>query len=272
MKMKRFKYTPEQIEFLRSGYQSMNSRDLTKAFNDAYGMSQSETAIESCLTAHKITCGRKHGERLITRVRIYNDEHESYIRAVCQGKTKKEITKLFNTRFGMNKTAKQIKALMNNRGITSDLDMRFTKGHEPWNKGTKGQGLTGPNKGTFKKGHVPANQKPLGHERICTKNGFILIKIAERNPYTGHPTRYKAKHVHMWEQKHGPVPKGMVVFFKDGNPLHCEDSNFILLTRAELLALNRLNYRDEPDELKPSLLTLVKLRVRTFEKEKIAIG
>ncbi len=273
MKMKnRFKYTEEQVEFLRNGYQSMNTRNLTTAFNDKYGTSKAETAIRSCLTNHKITCGRKHGERLITPFRVFNEEHEDFIRSICKGRTKEQITEMFNDRFGTEMKTSQIRTVMNNRGITSDLDMRFTKGHEPWNKGTKGLGLTGPNKGSFKKGNVPANRKPLGHERICTKNGFILIKIAERNPYTGHPTRYKAKHVHIWEQKNGPVPEGMVLFFIDANPLHCEISNLMLITRAELLALNQYGYRETPDEVKPSLIALVRLRVRTFEKAKRAAG
>ena len=35
----------------------------------------------------------------------------------------------------------------------------------------------------------------------------ILIKIAEPNPCNGVQTRYKAKHVAIWEEHHGPVSK-----------------------------------------------------------------
>jgi len=141
---------------------------------------------------------------------------------------------------------------------------RFKKGNKPWNAGTKGQGLTGANKTSFKKGNVPPNRKPLGSERICSKDGYILINIAERNPHTGFPTRYKHKHVHMWEQDHGPVPKGMIVAFRDSDKLNIDPENLMLISRAELLVLNQYGYKETPDELKPSVLALAKLEVKIF--------
>ncbi|KKK99275.1 hypothetical protein LCGC14_2634360, partial [marine sediment metagenome] len=121
---------------------------------------------------------------------------------------------------------------------------------------------------SFKKGTIPPNRNPLGTERICSKDGFILIKIAEKNPYTGFPTRYKHKHVYIWEQANGPAPKGMVVAFIDGDKTRCELDNLMLISRAELLNLNRYGYKDMPAELKPSVLALSKLQVKTWAKEK----
>lgn len=147
---------------------------------------------------------------------------------------------------------------------TTDRTGRFKKGNKPWNAGTKGQGLTGANAGSFKKGNVPPNRKPLYSERICPKDGFILIKIPERDPHTGFPTRYKHKHVYIWEQANGPVPAGMVVVFRDSDKLNIEPDNLMLVSRAELLRLNRRGYKDTPDELKPSVLALSKLETKTF--------
>lgn len=146
---------------------------------------------------------------------------------------------------------------------------QFTRGHTPWNAGTKGQGLTTANRGSFKKGNAPPNRKSIGSERICPKDGFILIKVAEKNPYTGFPAHYKHKHVHIWEQMNGPVPKGMVVFFKDSDRTRCEIENLMLISRAELLYLNQYGYKDMPAKLKPSVVTLSKLQVTTFAKEKL---
>ncbi|MCK4789229.1 MAG: HNH endonuclease [Desulfobacteraceae bacterium] len=144
---------------------------------------------------------------------------------------------------------------------------RFQAGHVPWNDGTKGQGLTGANRKSFKKGNVPANRKPLWTERVCPKDGFILMKVPERNPYTGFSTRYKHKHVYIWEQEHGPVPKGMVVAFIDGDKTNCEPENLMLISRAELLALNQHGYKNMPDELKPNVLALSKLQAKTWAIE-----
>ena len=132
--------------------------------------------------------------------------------------------------------------------------------------------MTGANIGSFKKGHVPANRKPLGTERIDVKDGFIQIKIAEKDPYTGLPTRYKNKHVWLWEQQHGPVPPGMVVAFTDGNKQNCKLSNLMLITRAELLRLNQRGYKDMPDDLKPSVLALTKLEVKVFGRGRNCIA
>ena len=175
---------------------------------------------------------------------------------------------LFNERFGTDTTGQQIRTFVHNRRIISGRTGQFEKGHRPWNKGTKGCGLTTANKTSFKKGNVPPNRQPLGSERICSKDGFILIKILEKDPYTGFPTRYKHKHVYVWEQANGPVPKGMVVAFKDSNKTNIKIENLMLISRAELLCLNQHGYKDMPAELKPNVRVLVKLQVKTWAKEK----
>lgn len=167
---------------------------------------------------------------------------------------------VFNETFGLALAESQIRSALRNHRILSGRTGCFEKGSKPWNLGIKG--YIGPNRTSFKKGSAPPNRKPLGTERICSKDGFVLIKISETDPYTGFPTRYKHKHVHVWEQIHGPVPKGHVVSFIDGDKLNCEPENLMLLTRKELLCLNLHNYKDTPAELKPSVLALAKLEAK----------
>lgn len=262
--MKRNRYTPEQLEFLRAGYATMSTRGLTPAFNAEFGLDKTEIQIRATLKNHRITCGRKPGERFHS-AHLYTEEQVQFLRDNYQGRSVAELTALFNERFVAAMTKLQIKAFVSNRGITSGRTGQFEKGHASWNKGVKG--YMGPNRTSFKKGQAPPNRKPLGTERICPKDGFIQIKVAEKDPYTGFPTRYKHKHVHVWGQLHGPVPKGHVVSFIDGDKLNCEPENLMLLTRKELLCLNLHNYKDTPAELKPSVLALAKLeakaRIRT---------
>ena len=256
------RYTAEQIEFMRTGYLSMNIRSLTLAFNTQFGVDKTEVAIKSALQNHRIFCRRKHKDRLISRLRIYTTEQAQFLRDNYAGRSIAELTAIFNDRFGTDKSVRQIKTFVHNRGITSGRTGYFKKDHKPWNTGTKG--LTGTNATSFKKGHVPANRKPLGSERTCSNDGFILIKIAEQDPHTGFPTRYKHKHVHIWEQAHGPIPEGMIVAFRDGDKLNIEPENLMLISRAELLRLNQHDYKNTPDELKPNVLALSKLEVKTF--------
>ena len=240
----------------------MNARDLAQAFNKKFGTAKTEDQIKSTLQNHRIRCGRKHKDRLISRFCIFTEEQVQFLRDNYAGRSCKEMTILFNDHFGTSRTKRQIKSATGNRHITSGRTGHFPEGSKPWNTGTKG--LTGANVRSFKTGSVPANRKPLGTERICSKDGYILVKVAECDPHTGFPTRYKYKHVHIWEQANGPVPKGMIVAFIDGDMTRCELENLMLISRVELLSLNRHGYKDMPDELKPSVLALSKLQVKTW--------
>jgi len=121
----------------------MNVRSLAKAFNNRFGMEKTETAIKSALKNHKIGCGRAPGNRLISRLRIFTEAQARFIRHNYKGKSRAEMTALFNHRFGTGRTQQQIKTFTGNRHITSGRTGHFPKGHRPWNTGTKG--LTGAN-------------------------------------------------------------------------------------------------------------------------------
>ena len=132
----------------------------------------------------------------------------------------------------------------------------FVKGHAPRGGGAK----KGGNTGSFKAGAMPHNTLPLYSERICKKEGYILIKIPEPNPHTNATTRYKHKHIWLWEQKNGPTPKDHVIVFKNGNRLECEIANLECVPRSVLGQLNRrLKASEYPQEVRPTLLTLARL-------------
>ena len=258
----RFKDTTKHLDFLRAGYLSMHVGDLTKAFNAHFRMQKNEGDIKSALQNHKIKCGRAPKDRLINRYRLFTDEQVEFLRKEYKGRSVTELRTVFNEEYGTGMTHGQIRTAVHNRGITSGRTGCFEKGHKSWNSGTKG--LTSANKTSFKKGSTPPNRKPLGAERICSKDGYILVKVAEYDPHTCFSTRWKHKHVHIWERDHGPVPDGMVVAFRDGDKLNVEPENLMLISRAELLRLNKHGYKDTPPELKPSVFSLAILEVKIF--------
>lgn len=198
--------------------------------------------------------------------RIYTPEQAQFLKDNHVGRSRAELASMFEAEFGREITVEQVKAFVCNRGLNSGLTGKFEKGHEAWNRGKKG--YMGANKTSFTKGNKPANWKPLGSERIDSKDGFILVKIKEQNPYTGGPTRYKHKHVWLWERKYGSVPAGMVVAFRDGDKENCKLRNLMLISRAELLRLNKHGYKEMPNELKPVVLALTKVEVKAFERSK----
>ena len=56
------------------------------------------------------------------------------------------------------------------------------------------------------------------------------------------------KHVLLWQQAHGPVPKGYNIVFRDGNTLNCTLENLECISNAELMQRNSLH--NLPEEVK----------------------
>lgn len=252
-------YSLAQLDFLRAGYRIWKILDLTAFFNAWFRLDLTAGQIKATLRRHRIVSGREAKDRLINRSRLISLEGEQYLREEYRRLTLSELTGAFNARFGLQLSELQIKCFLKNHGIRSGRTGCFESGNMPWNTGTKGK--TSRNKTTFVVGNVPANRMPLYHERIG-KDGYIEIKVPQQNPYTGHKTRYRMKHVWLYEQQHGPVPRDMVVYFKDGDKTNFDQGNLGTISRAVLLVMNLHNYRDTPDELKPSVLALAKLEDR----------
>jgi hypothetical protein len=119
------------------------------------------------------------------------------------------------------------------KGIESG---RFKKGQEPTNKGQKmtAEKYRKCSRTMFKKGQTPANafrkmfdvfaEKEHGRERLSIK-----LPHNRHYPYN----RY------VWEQKTGEkLTAGDVIRFKYGNPLNCEFSNLLKVTRQENIKMN----------------------------------
>ena len=240
----------------------MSVKELTEAFNNHFGLHKSRSEIHSTIKNNRLTCGRSTGEIQKGKSLLFTADQVQFIKGNYHLISRKDLTSELNRQFQCDFKVSQLVAFVKNHKIVSGRTGRFEQGSVSWNKGTKG--LTSRNRTTFSAGSVPLNRKPIGSERICSKDGFILVKIAEPNPYTSAQTRYKHKHIWLWEQTYGPVPEGCCVAFRDANKLNCDLDNLMLVTRAELLRLNQLGYKEMPDELKPTVLMLSKVEVKRF--------
>jgi hypothetical protein len=113
---------------------------------------------------------------------------------------------------------------------------RFKKGQDPWNKGIPFK-PPGSEKGQFKKGNLPHNTK--------AGDGCITVRFA--NSKKSLPYQYirlglgkwRELHRHLWEQAHGPIPRGHLVVFRNGNTLDCRLENLELITLRENADRNR---------------------------------
>lgn len=109
---------------------------------------------------------------------------------------------------------------------------KYKKGMTPWNKGTKG--VMKGNCKSYKKGHKPHNTKYDGCISIRTDTGtgikYKWIRISEGN--------WVEYHRYLWERANGPIPKGMIVRFKDGNSMNCVVENLEMVSMAKNLKMN----------------------------------
>lgn len=150
-------------------------------------------------------------------------------------------------------------------------DSRIKKGNIPANKGKKAseylsaEALASIARTQFPKGSVPPNLKPVGYERINVE-GYIEIKVAEGMH------QFRLKHRVVWEQHHGPIPRGSNVQFRDGNRQNCDISNLYLISREDQMKHN--SYHNWPKELalnvqlRGALNRQINKRIKQLKNEK----
>lgn len=159
-------------------------------------------------------------------------------------------------------------ALRKNLKLNSGRSGCFPKGHVPANKGRKMPFNAGSAATQFKPGRRPETAKPIGH-RAVGKDGYWLVCVAERNPWTGAPTRMVMEHRWRWEQANGLIPDGHVLKSLDGDRTNTDPANWIAIPKGMLPRLSGKsgrNYDQAPDELKPLILATARLeqKVRTI--------
>lgn len=181
----------------------------------------------------------------------YTEEMKQFIRENIKGVGNKELTEKFNSKFGTDVTAQQIKSYKANNKLSSGLTGHFETGHTPHNKGQKGIRYKGCEKTWFKKGHAPKNHREVGSQRI-SKDGYIEIKVAE-------PRKWRLKHNVVWEEVNGKVPENHVVIFLDKNKQNLNISNLKLIRRSELLIMNRNNMFSENKDITEVSSNIAKL-------------
>lgn len=168
--------------------------------------------------------------------RLLTDEQHEFVINHAKGKTKGEMAELLKQEFGIELTYNQLKCYYTNHKITSGVDMTFKRGGVPANKGTKGKYNVGGNRTSFKPGQRPPNYKPVGSERICSKDGYVIVKVSDTGPYQ---RRWRLKHIVLWESVHGPVPPGHALLFADGNKLNITIENLLLVNNRQRALLNK---------------------------------
>ena len=188
----------------------------------------------------------------------YSQEQLDFIQSNCSME-RKSLTEKVNTTFGTTYSADQIKSLCTRKKWNTGRTGYFQKGSIPLNKGTKG--LTSANKTSFKKGQITWNKKPVGYERVCSKDGYILIK-------TGEPNQFNLKHRVVWEKANGPIPKNHIVAFKNKDRTDCRIDNLILMSKSEMVRYNQSYYKLATPDSNESCLLMAKIKNKKHQLHK----
>jgi hypothetical protein len=192
----------------------------------------------------------------------YTREQGDFISENVKGRTTKELTELFNKKFNLNLKLNQIRAYIKNHKLKSGIDGTFKKRNTPWNKGKKGLSIGGKET-QFIKGHKPHNWVPIGTERTNGDN-YIEIKVADGKLQKN----WKGKHVIVWEQHNGKLPKGYGVIFGDGNKKNLDINNLIAVSRQQLLTLNKNNLIQKDADLTRSAVIVADIYSKIHEKKR----
>lgn len=190
---------------------------------------------------------------------IWSKEEKEYLKKITLGHHYREIQQLMIKKCKHQFTLDQIKNAINRYKLNTGFNGRFKKGNIPVNKGTKG--LTGANKTSFKKGNKPHNYLPIGTEKI-KNDGYVWVKIND-------PNKWKQKHVLIWEKHNGPKPKGSAILFGDGYRYNFDIDNLILVTRKQLLILNRNKLIQNDADLTRTGVVIADIYQKINEKRKV---
>ncbi|OWU77620.1 HNH endonuclease [Marinibacterium profundimaris] len=184
----------------------------------------------------------------------------------------------FQQRFGRaDVSLANFNSLCKRKGWMTGRTGQYDKGRTPENKGKKcapGTGGLHPNarKTQFKKGQKPHSYRGAGHERICPKDGYIIMIVDEPNPWTGAATRPVHKHRYLWEKANGPIPRDHVLKCLDGDKTNTDPSNWEAIPMALLPRLSGGRWYKPYDayepEIRPTVLATAKLEHAAREAKK----
>ena len=185
----------------------------------------------------------------------YTVEEQKFMKEYVPGHSYKEIQKAFTEKFGWEISLGQVNAYIGNHHLSTGRTGRFQKGQEPPNKGKKGICAAGCERTWFKKGHIPANYRPVGSERV-NADGYIEVKVAD-------PNKWKLKHRVVWESVNGKIPKGYIIIFRDNDKSNTDINNLLLIKRGTHAVLNHTGLCECSGEFKETAICIAELKAAT---------
>lgn len=252
-----FRYSPEMEDFLYAHFSEYNDKKMAEEFNREFGTDLSWEQVRYFRRKNNIS-GKQHQYHS----EVFTDEIRAFIEENYIGTGYKEMALLIYNKFGRLYQPKQIRSYYKNHKLNSGLqgDL-FQKGVRPKSALKKGQWYPGCEKTWFKRGQKAPNHTPVGTERIRPHSGYVWVKIAE-------PKTWRMKQLIVWEKAHGPVPKGMMIYFRDGDRTNCDLDNLMLVERRLIAVLNGGGLSQYRGELTEAAVNTARLQLAISDAKK----
>lgn len=251
-----WKYTEEQIDFIRKHAKNHTRAEVTKVFNQKFNTDLTINNMKSTMSNHKIKIGVRDTSKV---KRLFTKEQEEFVIANYRGTPNRKLTERINEEFATNFTVRQISSWKKNHDLSSGLTGRFEKGHVPANKGTKGIFNVGGNATSFRKGNKPYNVMPVG-TRILKGDDYWWTKVSDN------PNKWRQTHRLIWEEVHGPLTKNQVLIFLDGDRNNLDIENLQAITKKEHIRMNQYEYRSSNPEITKVGIALTKTKLKLKER------
>lgn len=252
--------TEEHISFAKENYLQLPASDIDKKFGVSKGCT-SRIYRKLGLTVPRSKILKFRNEKRIGTT-SFTQAEDDFIRKHYLILPVKTIgDKIGRSGVGVSGRLKAMNLVIPREIIEQrKLDSRIKPGSTPANKGKKmsPEVYEKAKETFFKKGHVPANVKYDGHERIDTKDGYVHIRVSKG--------KYVLKHRLVWENAHGKIPEGMVIAFKNGDKTDIILDNLECISMGENMLRNTIhNY---PEDLKEVIYLKTSLKRQIKKKER----
>lgn len=154
--------------------------------------------------------------------RQFTEEQNQWIRKNYRRYGKHHITDAFNKKFNDNRT----------------LDVMWCK--------VRRMGLTG-NGAEYKAKMCKKHFSIPMHSEHVDSQGYTLVKVSDRK--NGKSKNWKLKHLLIWEEAYGEIPKGYSVMFLDGDKTNFNLDNLVCVSNGIIVTLNKKNWRNDNAEV-----------------------
>lgn len=202
---------------------------------------------------------------------VCTPEMIDFLRFVAKDNTHKEIAILFNKCFNTNFSSRYIRLQMSKNGIPRNNYIWTPEMKKFIKENGKGKASKELLEMIYSRFGVIFTVEQIKWARkrycpSCNSTGRLEVPLLSENNTGGYTfikigkgsKGWVKKHRWVWEQTHGPIPKGHDIIFLDGNKKNFELDNLALVTHDELIRLSSSSLRFDNRELTKMCVAIVR--------------